>query len=87
MDPWCTATDFRNVFRHELRQSIFLSVGAVKENKAMHGFDAPDAGNRTDRDDKSLEYFEVFANHLPMFSMPEHQYHVIINSFASVEEN
>ena len=45
MDPWPSTTGFLDLFRRELRQSIFRSVGAMMEEPHLHGFVAADAGD------------------------------------------
>ena len=75
MDPWPTASGFLETFKHELNQSILRGIGAVMEDPHLHGFVAVDAGGA-----------EVFGDHLPVFSEPQHNYHLIVKIAFESEE-
>ena len=64
MDPWPTAIGFLETYKYELRQAIFRAIGRINETAHHHGFVTTDAGGPY-----------VFGNHLPVFHLPEHNYH------------
>eukprot|EP01116_Phalansterium_solitarium_P016074 TRINITY_DN3642_c0_g3_i1.p1 TRINITY_DN3642_c0_g3~~TRINITY_DN3642_c0_g3_i1.p1 ORF type:complete len:985 (+),score=379.04 TRINITY_DN3642_c0_g3_i1:102-3056(+) len=81
MDPWPSATKFiPTVLEPELRNAILRGIGAVMEPRHLHGFVITNCPPTVPVGTPAVNELdiEVFGDHLPMFRMYQHQYHLVV---------
>ncbi|KAL4225690.1 hypothetical protein ACF0H5_016379 [Mactra antiquata] len=68
MNPWVAELQKIREIGGIFRQTVLDAIGKVTDTPDLHGFVSPDMITDTG---------DLFGDHLPMFTMPAHQYHAI----------
>ncbi|KAL4225697.1 hypothetical protein ACF0H5_016386 [Mactra antiquata] len=77
MNPWVAELQKIKEIGSIFRQTVLDAIGMVTDTPDLHGFVSPDMITDTG---------DLFGDHLPLFTMPVHQYHAIAK-FNVLDQN